>query len=288
MKIRAQAVGSHGYYRLMMEESGLYLTVYKSSASSGTKVIQYPKVDKDGQYWQILPGPKDGYYYLMPKCAPTCCLSVTKDAVENGGTLEIRTAKADNAAQYWLLRYTRPLISDVRNVASGVQVSWDVPAYATGYKIYRATGSSSTWKQVKHETSGKTASWVDTKVTNGIKYRYKVKALYGGEESPLTPEGHRYRVVRPAKFTAKSTKARKLTAAWSVNTKATGYQLCYATNESFSNSRTLNISGSSSKSKTITGLSRGKKYYVKVRACKKVGKESYFSAWSAVKLIRVK
>ena len=288
MKIRAQAVGSHGYYRLMMEKSGLYLTVYKSSASSGTKVIQYPKVDKDGQYWQILPGPKDGYYYLMPKCAPTCCLSVTKDAVENGGTLEIRTAKAGNAARYWLLRYTRPLISDVRNVASGVQVSWDVPAYATGYKIYRATGSSSTWKQVKHETSGKTASWVDTKVTNGIKYRYKVKALYGGEESPLTPEGHRYRVVRPAKFTAKSTKARKLTAAWSVNTRATGYQLCYATNKSFSNSRTLNISGSSSKSKTITGLSRGKKYYVKVRACKKVGKESYFSAWSAVKLIRVK
>ena len=288
MKIRAQAVGSHGYYRLMMEENGLYLTVYKSSASSGTKVIQYPKVDKDGQYWQILPGPKDGYYYLMPKCAPTCCLSVTKDAVENGGTLEIRTAKAGNAARYWLLRYTRPLISDVRNVASGVQVRWDVPAYATGYKIYRATGSSSTWKQVKHETSGKTASWVDTKVTNGIKYRYKVKALYGGEESPLTPEGHRYRVVRPAKFTAKSTKARKLTAAWSVNTRATGYQLCYATNKSFSNSRTLNISGSSSKGKTITGLSRGKKYYVKVRACKKVGKESYFSAWSAVKLIRVK
>lgn len=288
MKIRAQAVGSHGYYRLMMEKSGLYLTVYKSSAASGTKVIQYPKVDKDGQYWQILPGPKDGYYYLMPKCAPTCCLSVTKDAVENGGTLEIRMAKAGNAAQYWLLRYTRPLISDVKNVTSGVQVSWDVPAYATGYKIYRATGSSSTWKQVKHETSGKTASWVDTKVTNGIKYRYKVKALYGGEESPLTPEGHRYRVVRPAKFTAKSTKARKLTAAWSVNTRATGYQLCYATNKSFSNSRTLNISGSSSKSKTITGLSRGKKYYVKVRACKKVGKESYFSAWSAVKLIRVK
>ena len=262
--------------------------MYKSSASSGTKVIQYPKVDKDGQYWQILPGPKDGYYYLMPKCAPTCCLSVTKDAVENGGTLEIRTAKAGNAARYWLLRYTRPLISDVRNVASGVQVSWDVPAYATGYKIYRATGSSSTWKQVKHETSGKTASWVDTKVANGIKYRYKVRALYGGEESPLTPEGHRYRVVRPAKFTVKSTKARKLTAAWSVNTKSTGYQLCYATNKSFSNSRTLNISGSSSKSKTITGLSRGKKYYVKVRACKKVGKESYFSAWSAVKLIRVK
>lgn len=145
MKIRAQAVGANGYYRLMVEESGLYLTVYKSSAASGTKVIQYPEADKAGQYWQILPSPKDGYYYLMPKCAPTCCLSVAKDAVETGGTLEIRTARA-SAAQSWLLRYTRPLISNVRNVTSGMQVTWDVPAYATGYQIYRAAGSSSTWK----------------------------------------------------------------------------------------------------------------------------------------------
>lgn len=50
-----------------------------------------------------------GTIYLMPKCAPTCCLSVTKDAVENGGSLEIWTAKA-NVVQSWLLRYTRPLI----------------------------------------------------------------------------------------------------------------------------------------------------------------------------------
>ena len=287
MKIRAQAVGTNGYYRLMVEESGLYLTVYKSSADSGTKVIQYPKVDKDGQYWQILPGPKDGYYYLMPKCAPTCCLSVTDDAVETGGGLEIRTAKPA-AAQYWLLRYTRPLISGVKNVTTGLQVSWDVPTYATGYKIYRATGSSSSWKQVKHETNGKAASWVDTKVTNGTKYRYKVKALYGSEESPLTPEGHRYRVARPAKLTVKSTKAKKLTATWSANTKATGYQICYATSKSFAGSKTLTVNGASSKTKTISGLTRGKKYYVKVRACKKVGQNSYFSAWTAVKQIRVK
>ena len=82
-------------------------------------------------------------------------------------------------AQSWLLRYARPLISNVRNVTSGVQVTWDVPAYATGYQIYGAAGSSGTWKQVKQVTNGKTASWVDTKVTNGVKYRYKVKALYG-------------------------------------------------------------------------------------------------------------
>lgn len=287
MKIRAQAVGVNGYYRLMVEESGLYLTVYKSSDVSGTKVIQYPKVDKNGQYWQIIPGPKDGYYYLMPKCAPSCCLSVTKDAVESGGALEIRTVKS-NAAQYWLLRYTRPLISNVKNVSAGVQVSWDVPAYATGYKVYRAVNSSSSWKLVKQETNGKTASWVDTKATNGTKYRYKVKAVYGSKESPLTPEADNYRLTSPAKLQVKSAKAKKLTATWSANSKATGYQLCYATSKSFSNSKTLTISKASSKTKTITGLSRGKKYYVKMRTYKKVGKDSYFSAWTVIKTVRVK
>ena len=223
----------------------------------------------------------------MPKCAPTCCLSVTKDAVETGGALEIRTAKS-GAAQYWLLRYTRPLITKVKNVVSGVQVSWDVPAYATGYQIYCAVGSSSTWKQVKQVTNGKTASWVDTKVSNGTKYRYKVKALYGNKASPLTPERYCYRVVYPAKLTVKSTKAKKLTATWSVNTNATSYQICYVANKSFKGSKTLTINGARSKSKTIKGLTRGKKYYVKVRACKKVGSNSYFSAWTAVKQIRIK
>lgn len=70
MKIRAEAVWSNGYYRLRMEKSGLYLTVYKSSAASGTKVIQYPKVDKDGQYWQILLGPEDGYYLSDAQVRP--------------------------------------------------------------------------------------------------------------------------------------------------------------------------------------------------------------------------
>ena len=54
----------------------------------------------------------------------------------------------------------------------------------------------------------------------------------------LTPEGHRYRVVRPARLHVKSTKARKLTATWSANTKATGYQLCYAANKRFTGSKT--------------------------------------------------
>lgn len=53
--------------------------------------------------------------------------------------------------------------------------------------------------------------------------RYKVKALYGSKVSPLMPEEHRYRVVPPEKFSAKSTTAKKLTATWSANTKAAGY-----------------------------------------------------------------
>ena len=287
MKIRAQAVGSNGYYRLMVEETGLYLTVYNSSKASGTKVIQHTKVDKSGQYWQMLATSQEGYYYLVPKCAPNCCLSVAGDAVESGGKLEIRTATS-GAAQYWLLRYTRPLISNVKNVASGVQVSWNAPAYATGYQIYRAVNSSDSWTLVKQVSNGMTAVWVDTNVTNGAKYRYKIKALYGSKKSPLTPEGHRYRVTQPTKFQVKSSKAKKLTATWSVNSRATGYQICYATSKSFSKSKTLTVSEKNVKTKTITGLTRGKKYYVKMRVCKKVGQNSYYSAWTTTKAVIVK
>ena len=39
---------------------------------------------------------------------------------------------------------------------------------------------------------------------------------------------------------------------------------------------------------TLKGLTTGKTYYVRVRAWKKVGKTTYYSAWSAAKAAKVK
>lgn len=286
MKIKAKSVGKNGYYTLQIEGTDQYLTVYQSSDKSGTKVIQYPMVSKDGQYWQILPSAKSGYYYLMPKSAPDCCLSVADNEIEAGSTLEIRTATAD-AAQSWLLRYTRPLISSVKNVSSGLQVTWKAPSYATGYYIYRAVSNSNSWAQVKKLTSGTTSSWTDTNVTNGTKYHYKVLAVYTTKKSPNCPQKHRYRVTVPGALTVKNSARKKLTVSWKVNKKATGYQVCYATNKKFSSNKVITVAGSGTKSKVLSGLTKGKTYYVKVRAYKTVGQDHYYSAWTSYKAVKV-
>lgn len=37
-----------------------------------------------------------------------------------------------------------------------------------------------------------------------------------------------------------------------------------------------------------SGFKSGKTYYVRMRSCKKIGKKTYRSSWSAVKKVRVK
>lgn len=77
----------------------------------------------------------------------------------------------------------------------------------------------------------------------------------------------------------------KLTAKWSKRAKQVdGYELCYSANASFSKSKVMKVKGAKKKSAVVKKLKAGKKYRVKVRAYKKVGAETYYSAWSLVKV----
>ncbi len=97
--------------------------------------------------------------------------------------------------------------------------------------------------------------------------------------------------VNPTKVTLKSATspyAGKMLVKWAQNTKTTGYQISYATNSSFSNDKKLNISGSSSLYKTISSLTKGRKYYVRVRCYKTVDGVKYYSAYSNIKSVTIK
>jgi hypothetical protein len=85
-----------------------------------------------------------------------------------------------------------------------------------------------------------------------------------------------------------NTKGKKLTISWNKNTVATGYQIQYSTKKTFlSVSRTMTIKKNSMTSKTITGLTKGKKYYVRIRTYKSVSGKKYYSGWSMAKNIKV-
>lgn len=86
----------------------------------------------------------------------------------------------------------------------------------------------------------------------------------------------------------KNYKGKKLKAYWKKNTKVTGYQIQYSTSSKFKSAKTVTVKGYKSTSKTITKLTKNKKYYVRVRTYKTVSKVNYYSGWSNVKSITIK
>lgn len=79
---------------------------------------------------------------------------------------------------------------------------------------------------------------------------------------------------------------KNLTVSYRKVTGASGYQIAYSTSQS-SGYKYLNLNSKTYK-KTITKLSSGKKYYVKVRAYKTINGKKYYGNYSAVKSVKVK
>ena len=96
--------------------------------------------------------------------------------------------------------------------------------------------------------------------------------------------------ICPKKTTLKSVKSPKtkqLKVTYSKVADVTGYQVTYSTSAKFTKAATksVNVKGTS---KTISKLTKGKTYYVKVRSYKTVGKTKFYSGYSAVKKVKVK
>lgn len=96
--------------------------------------------------------------------------------------------------------------------------------------------------------------------------------------------------VSPKKQTLtnlKTAKGRKLTVKWKKDARATGYQIQYSTKNNFSGAKTVNIGKNTTTSKTLTKLTKGKKYYVRIRSYKTAkvnGKTTkLYGTWSSAK-----
>ena len=67
-------------------------------------------------------------------------------------------------------------------------------------------------------------------------------------------------------------------------TETSGYQVKYANNEEFKNSKTKTVAGATMTSRSVTKLAY-KKYWVKVRTYKTVNGTKYYSKWSEAKVV---
>ncbi|MCD8190976.1 MAG: fibronectin type III domain-containing protein, partial [Clostridiales bacterium] len=182
-----------------------------------------------------------------------------------------------------------PDLDDAANATSSITVNWEKVNGASGYYIYRKAGNATKWTKVGTVKSGSTLKWSDSDVSNGTKYTYTVRAYSGSTLSGYESEGETiYRLSRTSISSLKNSSSKKLTVKWKKNSKATGYIIQYSTNSSFKNAKSVKVTSASSLSKTISKLTKGKKYYVRVRAYKTTGGETYRSAWSSVKSVTIK
>lgn len=125
---------------------------------------------------------------------------------------------------------------------------------------------------------------------------YKVKLPSGRKnvgtyEVKITFKGSKYSGSKTLIYTInpKSTKLSKVSAKkkgfeakWKKqSTQTKGYQIQYSTDSKFkSGNKTVTVNKNSTTKKTISKLKAKKKYYVRIRTYKTVGKQKYYSDWS--------
>ena len=117
--------------------------------------------------------------------------------------------------------------------------------------------------------------------------KYTVKVTFKGDYSGIKKLTFK---INPPKTTIKSVKAGKksLVVKWKKKTKeVTGYEIQYSTSKNFKKgTKTIKVKSAKKTSVTIKKLKAKKKYYVRIRTYKKVGKKKYYSNWSARKTMK--
>lgn len=172
--------------------------------------------------------------------------------------------------------------------ANSLKLSWSKVGNVNGYQLQRKSGD--TYKTITNTTS---TSYTVKDLSSATNYTFRVRAYktvdgkkyYSSWNTLTTP-------TKPAKVSIKTPATNtkhQVIAKWNTVARANGYQIQYCKNSSCSNViATKTVSGQSKKSYTGKNFTKGKTYYVRVRAYKTVNGTKYYSAWSSVKSIKCK
>lgn len=170
---------------------------------------------------------------------------------------------------------------------SSITLSWTKDDKVTGYQIYDVSAK----KVIKTITDKNVVEFKKTSLTAQKAYSYKIRAYktikgvnYYGAYSSVC---YTYTLPKTPTITLK-TGSKYVTASWKKNTAVSGYQYQYSTSSKFSGAKTYGLSNKSY-AKKITGLKKGKRYYVRVRSYKKMtvkGKKvTVYSSWSTKSIV---
>lgn len=264
----------------------LYRLYYIIYDSNGNEVWKYHA------YWNEAVG-KSTIAEKVTLSAGKYYFEVLKDGYEGNYTFSIAGKTAAST------KLKAPVIKAVYNSVNGGDLYWNPVSGATGYIVYRFRAAEGTKKVT--ETNASTTHIYDTAIKNGCwgrVYHYYVVGVKNGTQGNWSKPAVLQRVAALSINTLTNSSSRAATAAWDVisgaENKAHGYQIQYAesTTDLFNRSGTFKyktLSGRNSKSTVITGLTKGKTYYFRVRCYVNYTNSvtgAYTQTWSQYSTVR--
>lgn len=190
---------------------------------------------------------------------------------------------------YFYIRPGVPTKLTATQSTSYVKLSWDKAPGAAGYSVYRYDKATDSYKKLKATTA---LSYTDKDVKAGTKYTYKV-VPYGRSKLDNVYYSKGNIIIATAtktstpSITVTSTVKTKATVKWNNVSGESGYQVWYSTSKDGTYKKFGNAKANAT-SMTVTGLTRNKTYYFKVRAYTKTDSGYVYSSWSSVKSVKVK
>jgi uncharacterized protein (DUF1800 family)/fibronectin type 3 domain-containing protein len=223
----------------------------------------------------------DGTWSTLP-LAVVSATTYTNTGLTNGTLYTYRVAAYDAAGtgpQSGDVS-ARPLASPKGLKAIGgdtqISLSWQASTGATSYVVFRSTSDLDSTFSTIVEVS--TLSWLDSGLTNGTKYFYRVRALASGGASDLSEKMSAAPVEAPpssapANLVAQPFNAR-IVLTWSSVAGATSYRVFRTTTGAFDR---VPIATVTTPTFTNTGLTNGTAYAYRV-AARNAGGDGPFSA----------
>lgn len=169
----------------------------------------------------------------------------------------------------------------VNQSTNSVKVQWKAVTGAQKYTVECVTN--------KKSVTTTALSYTFKSLKPGTTYKFSVRAVAGGNVgTSCTPV---ITATKPSKVTfskASAVGGRKVALTWKKLSASDGYVIQYSTSSNFSSSKKVTVSKNSTVSKTITSLTRGKKYYFRVRAYKYGYGNKLYGSYSSVRSVVVK
>ncbi len=168
-----------------------------------------------------------------------------------------------------------------------LKLSWSAVNGATGYRLYRSTSKTGTFSLVKTITSATKVSYINSGLSCGTTYYYKMRAyrevngvMYFGSYTNVIS-----RKAKPAKPTVTLSKysSRKIKISWKQKAGASGYVIYRSTSKSGTYSKIKTITSGKTVKYINTKRKKGTRYYYKMRTYRTVNGTRVYSAYSSIK-----